>query len=188
MIYLPEVKVYMYTVTRNADRQARCREMFGRLGFSNWEFVFGKESQPYWAGYHDDWIRMAETKTPFMIMEDDATATEWYKPELEYPDDAQLVYLGGSRLGDGGKRRGVKMSYQDMAGDYIRVLNMYGGHALLFVDDKATERIRKEWDLHRNVITDVQLARWTGVKYCLKKPFWYQVDGHSDEATLKYYP
>jgi hypothetical protein len=211
MIHLPSVKTFVYTIPKNVDRQRNISIMMNQLGFTNWEFVFGKEQNPYWMAIHQDFIEMLNTPVPFIILEDDVSLTDYYKPTIEYPSDANLVYLGGTRHGEFGFLDEIKkiieidnnvliasdgfrlvpgcMIYTEYDNDYIRVYNMHSTHAMLFMDDLTKLDFQRVVEINRHIHVDMVFAytMLTYKVYCLKHPFWHQNDGRNDDVTLNYY-
>ena len=206
MIHLPSVKTFVYTVTKNEDRRNNIVKMMSKLGFTNWSFVFGKDDKnlEYWQCIHDDWISMLNTKPPFLILEDDVDVTENYKSEIEYPSDAHLVYLGGTRNADdmhlkeiakAAKRNNKTLIhdeefvYTEYDENYIQIYNMHSTHAVLFVDDYSRHNFQYIINVNRQMPVDVAFALTHPFfrVYLVKYPFWYQNDGHNNEKTSNYY-
>lgn len=209
-MFLPSIPTIVYTTKHQTGRQERASKMLNELGFTNWQFWFGSEGKkPYWANIHDDLIKILGLPAPFLFMEDDAVVTANFKPEIDYPADAQLVYLGGTTHGelryvsairdatteDIIVSRGTSfyppgvMIYTERPDEYIRVYNMHSAHAILFVDDAIKNELRLVIDMNRGLPHDVILALslFRYKAYCVKRPFWYQKDGHNDKPTLEYY-
>jgi hypothetical protein len=200
MIYLPSIKTLVYTVEKNKERQNHIVEMMNKLKFANWSFIYGVANRrAYWIAIHDDFIRfLSEENSPFLFLEDDATLTEHYKEEIEYPEDADLVYLGGTTNGEHFKQKNVdnscrsgNMVYTEYNDEYIRIWNMHSTHAILFIKNDVNQQIKDviNWAKER-CPTDVAIAmhmhKWK--VYCRKLPFWYQNDDRNSCATQKYYP
>ena len=150
------------------------------------------------------------TTTPFLLLEDDAALVDDIHPIVNYPSDANLIYLGGSSCGndlrgwwkDGllqspGDTSGLnevgtvwphRMVYTERPDQWIQTYNMHTTHAMLFIDEEAKKEIINIWDTPSQAV-DMTIADWTRDKkvYCLKHPIWYQTDGHSDLRTRGYY-
>jgi len=199
--HLPSTKTFVYTIERNKERQQRITDMLVQMGFSDWQFVYGKQAQPYWMGIHNDWVRMLETPPPFLILEDDAVVAPYYVPTVDYPDDAQLVYLGGTANGHFYNAMGVKfskgpagypyrMAYTEYSNKFIRVYNMHSTHAVLFVDQQTTTDFMHYIARRPQNAVDTIFAMYAHKyrMYCVKHPYWYQKDGHNEGSTLNYYP
>jgi hypothetical protein len=165
-MFLPSIKTFVYTIQRNVERQQKMAAMLNKLGFSNWEFVVGSiEKNPYWMNIHVDFAKVLETPPPFLFLEDDVDLTEYYRPEITYPNDAELVYLGGSVNGELYHIRDITklarennetlmmctaprefwpefMIYAERPDSWIRTYNMHSTHAILFVGSCATNGMR----------------------------------------------
>ena len=166
-MFLPNIKTFVYTIARNVERQQKMAAMLRKLGFSNWEFVYGSTGEtPYWMNIHADFIKILQTPVPFLFLEDDVELTEYYRSDIVYPNDAELVYLGGSVNGELYHIRDIMklakenketlmictaprtfwpdfMVYADRPDAYIHTYNMHSTHAILFLNEKP-----------RNVILD----------------------------------
>ena len=98
--HLPSLQTVLLTVGRNRDRHARMRKLFVNQGYENVRWIFGRPTANHHAGAR---IMAAETlrsiQCPTLWIEDDATILDAYTPDIQVPDDAQAVYLGGGRLG-----------------------------------------------------------------------------------------
>jgi len=202
---ISKIKTYVYTVSKNKYRQELITTMLDKLQFSNWSFIYGKETNPYWVGIHDDFIEMLKTPAPFILLEDDA-AEKTYEADIEYPNDAQIIYLGGSSNGEkniehydkskltfskGSRTTPYAMLYGEIDNNYIRPYNMHSHHAVLFLDNKLNEDIIKIIkNNNKAYATDVILAEemYRRKVYCRKQPMFYQTDGRQNEQTLNYFP
>ena len=203
-IYLPAVKTFVYTISKN--RQANISETLNRLDFTNWEFIYRSNENSL------DWIKLLETPAPFLILEDDATLTDNYHAEINYPDDAELLYFGGSTHGELYHLHKISeivhkkqqklivctglqswwpefLLYTDRDDDYICPYNMHSTHAILLLNDNVKNLIKQIINselaeaVHRLFANNMHLFN----TYCLKKPFWYKCDGENNIATLTYY-
>lgn len=181
MINLPSVKTFVYSGEQHIKRRNKIKLLLEHLNFKDWSFVIGKASNPYWLKMHQDWLVMLETSTPFLILEDDIAVTENYKADVEFPLDAQIVYFGGSPYGP--------LSFIDLPGEYIKLHSMYSNHAIMITCDKAKDIVKQSMINNSQIIPDVVISECLKdlKAYCIKKPFWYQNDGHNESATLEYY-
>ena len=84
-----------------------------------------------------------EIDPPFIILEDDATPIN-FKPEIEIPDDADAFYLGISSWGRMNGHSGPFVQYQeDVDGELLRVYNMLGTHAILYLTPEFVSVCKK---------------------------------------------
>lgn len=76
-------------------------------------------------------------KPPVLILEDDCYPTEFFKTELDVPDDADVVHIGTSGWGvTNGRSDWNNFSLAKYNEDYYRVNGMTSTHAMLFLTQK----------------------------------------------------
>ena len=218
-LYLPGVKTFVYTAAASgrqwapyAWRRQRVRQIMAALGFSDWQFFFGKRADAHWHGREPYWWQipldhaelLRREEPPLLILEDDIELevkndfrAEW-KSNLELPAGCDFAYLGGFRSGD---RRGIRNArlvglrpleawrygYLPIDGDWMRVFGMWGSHAILHVDkgvmlDLAEQLVKK----HRPIDTTLAVLQWRWRVCCLRRPFFWQNDGHHRHDTVEY--
>ena len=208
-LHLPSTPTFVYTCSlpQYEPKRWRMTKMLTRLGFSNWQFVYG-EIGPIapWIPRHVPWANIVlHNKPPFLILEDDCTLTEDYAADIEYPDDAELVSLGGSSEGwpiPEEKQKGLlkspgvqldlpPMLYEEHDENWIRIRSMTMYHAALFVNRDGNRSILSALMHDRNSAVDVVISNWIydHRAYCRKQPFWYQSQEElvSRETTTRHY-
>jgi len=216
--HLPSLPTVLLSTERNQDRQSRRRVFFAEHGYSNVRWIMGRSTTNHHRGAHEMAIQtLSEMRCPCFWLEDDAEACPAYRDSITIPDEAQLAYLGGHRGGSSKyvlcqwEREHVRFSYNvcpwinvvtrewrknhrglyaDTAdSSWVRVLSMYGGHAILWLDDevrvKMLDHIQHapahwpyDWLLARN--------QWRYQIYGLREPWFYQMDGNNDAKTRGY--
>ena len=124
---------------------------------------------------------------PFLLLEDDIELSEWANLdlELEMPPDTDAFYLGFSKYG-------VSYTKNDSAGynsvqiqpindNYIRVINMLGAHAIVFVSKRFKKAVFDIMDdcIHTKIIPDIKVARIQKDfnVYGYHYPVFFQSDG-----------
>ena len=175
-------------VERNADIQ----KMFITLGLSA-ERINGPITTPYTIGTAQGYLQMLKKyPTPFFSFEDDARMcpNTPFTLELDLPDKADAVYFGTSIFGRIKKQsvpNGVICAeYSDQ---YLQTFNMLGFHSILYLNqDYVNACISYLEDWIKNPIggcDDAIAEKMHKHKvYCVKKPWFFQNDGHSEQATL----
>ena len=206
-LHLPALPTTVLATTKYPERNARVTASLASLGFTATTLHVGDTGEPYWEYVKRDFAEVvAATPCPFLILEDDALPTDTYTADVEFPDDADLVYLGGT-VNDHGdvsdlalprwlrrlnlhkdlliNRRGTLYVEHDPT--WLRPLNMYSAHALLFPNEAAKPAILAALAGPRQ--HDVCLARlqMTLNTYCPKQPLFYQQDGHNDQMSRDYF-
>jgi hypothetical protein len=175
-------------------RNEQMEKMMFSLGF-NAKRINGPMTTPYTIGVAQGYINMLMTyKAPFLSFEDDARVCPGIaiEEELDIPYNADAVYLGTSFFGRLKKQsipNGAICANYDQK--YLRSFNMLGFHSILYVNQEYVDaciNYLQQWiangaiggcddpiaeKMHRHNV------------YCLKKPWFFQDDGHSNHATLQ---
>ena len=180
-IHLPSVKTFVYTIERYADRRQRMAAMLDGLGFSDWHFVYGTTGKPhYWQNVHSDYVDLFRAHAPFLVLEDDSTLTSHYRPIWNTPTTRSTSMWAEM---SGRSRTPI--------GRAIGCMSTACGAATPC--SSSTRRRRNGsagyLDRRRNVPIDVAISDelHTLRAYLLKRPIWYQQDGHNDWDTQFYY-
>jgi len=145
------------------------------------------------------WIKLLESKLegdfrPFISLEDDCSATPWFRDSIMVPDDADAVYLGISAYGLH-PMTGLGYPQVQLApvnSELVRIYNMLSTHAILFMTRKWTlncleccksalgTKLPGSWDI------PIASSLPKHQVYALKKPLFYQDSkmGGQEEPTL----
>lgn len=135
-------------------------------------------------------------KAPFVVLEDDVVLDlNWERGNsLSIPEDADVVYLGGSRFGilslDSNMDDGVDNKYFDRYDQNLVIPNgMLRSHALLILNENAKYKLIKNLTDNLFTIQDITMAKMQIKKelnfYAIDPPIYYQ-DGIDD--TYSPYP
>lgn len=196
-IHLPSIQVCFVGLRENEDRWGRIGEWTEEHCYKHIT-QFRNEKNTSLPKYGDVRLKFMEalaslTTFPSVIFEDDAMPTEWYTNELEVPDGAGIVYLGGSRYGTGSTRHGIKQNIEREILPYERddrfgkIVNMMATHAILFTTKEARDDLMCiiEDDPFDNLCHDfgICLAQKYFDMLVLRKPLFYQKDGNNDSVT-----
>jgi len=165
------------------------RSMLSSLGLSGL-MIDGPITNPYTVGVAKGYIEaITKFEPPFLVLEDDATLVN-NNPELSFtiPKDTDALYLGTSIYGRLHKQTTPGGVIAADAGKYMRVFNMLGFHAVLYLSKSYIEHTvntLKKFILNPIGGCDDSLAEsmWRYNIYCVKQPIFYQKDGRSDLAT-----
>lgn len=144
-IDLRHVTTRWINLDRAQQNASDMRDQFERLGFTNHERIPAKivpvpENIPpyllkaygtHFLGCGASHIAAFESTTacPLLILEDDASATAAFTPEIEVPDNTDAVYLGISH----GNSRQIVF---DMGNGWYKVIGMLASHAILYVSER----------------------------------------------------
>jgi hypothetical protein len=130
---------------------------------------------------------------PFIFMEDDCSATPWFRHVVPVPEDADALYLGISVWGMNGERAIPFVKKEAVSDDIVRVFNMLSTHAVLIMSKRWVENVLRCYEYAYNHMAkpqefDVPVAHsmFEYNVYALKKPLFYQdaAMGGQEEPTL----
>jgi len=112
---------------------------------------------------------------PDLILEDDCLPYE-YREEIEFPDDADVVFLGVST----GTTHTTKPKYKKLSNDIYRLYDMTTLHAILYITQEGKQWLRNAHALTAKEIIGFDMATaklMPSIKaYGLNVPVWYQRD------------
>jgi hypothetical protein len=130
---------------------------------------------------------------PFIFMEDDCSATPWFRHDVPVPEDADAVYLGISKWGMHGDRAHPYVIRESVTEDIVRVFNMLSTHAVLVLSRQWVENVLTCYEYAYSTMEkpnefDVPVAHTMARYnvYALRKPLFYQDAkmGGQEEPTL----
>jgi hypothetical protein len=193
LINLLKTKSVLSTIEKNTDRHIRFKSIMDRLGFENWKQYNGEIIKPYSVGVAKTLKKalLDNLEEPFIFFEDDANVTEAFKFMVEVPDGCQSLYLGTSVFGmiRGQSVMGgiICSNYND---EYVKPYNMLAFHSILFLDKEYKLEVIKLMDefIKNPIGGSDELVASNMHKYnilAVRKPMFYQNDGHSEQATLQ---
>lgn len=125
--------VYM-NLKQHEEKNKKMKSLLSECGFETILRVEGpyKPNNPPagCAGAH--YAGLSEIDPPFVLFEDDCLLHN-FKPVIEVPDDADAVYLGVSQWARYLTFSGPFVHYDFVDDNLVRVYNMLGGHAILYL-------------------------------------------------------
>ena len=177
------------TCDKSVDRHEPMASMLSHIGVEGSK-VNGPITTPYTIGVAKGYLEaLSRHDPPFLILEDDATLVS-SNPILKfnYPSDADALYLGTSIYGRLQKNTVAGGVIAADAGEYMRVFNMLGFHAVIYLTsdyvDHVKEILKSFIDTPLGGCDDpVAETMWKHNVYSIKSPVFYQKDGRSDQAT-----
>ena len=149
------------------------------------QFPDGVTATPNFVGCGISHIRAcnSDIKPPFLLLEDDVETTAEFTTDLSIPKDADIIFLGVTSYGLAPKLNGralEKAAITEEHNDtYVKVHNMLGAHAILFVTESAREAYIAASSHYITTlfrphdIAMVDLAKTHNI-YALKDPSFYQ--------------
>lgn len=142
-IDLRDLTFYVINCQDDKDKKA-CIEGQLREKQLQYEFVTGITCKPSVLGSllsHLKVLKLPHLKVPFAILEDDCQFMDAFQYGFEVPENTDALYLGISLFGiktPGELSWGVwgNAQYVTYNDDYLRVLNMLGGHAIVYLSER----------------------------------------------------
>jgi hypothetical protein len=177
-IDLTEIPAIYINLNQDMVKNIRTKALLKKLGFkkilrsnatlaSREDFSLHKWSDPIYANacvksFID---AFQKSSAPFMVFEDDIVLLETSIMSITVPDDADVVYLGGSKFGiDSIEEISItnsslkKYKKTDRKGIFIPT-GMLTAHAILVVNSNAQEVILQAFKDNPTTIQDITLAR-----------------------------
>jgi hypothetical protein len=184
---LTDLPVLYINLDRDIERRLRLENFLGDLGFKNITRVPGKETaigKEGCAYAHAEALSMIEP--PFILFEDDCVPLS-FLDEIEIPDDADALYLGVSSWGRMNSHSGPFNQYEQIDNNLLRVYNMVGAHAILYLTEEYTSLCRRIAEHGYNIqdhhdIGFAEVQKYFNV-YSVDDPMFFQTS--SAEATNK---
>ena len=204
-LFLPGVKTLIYTSYAKRRgwaagrwRRRRCEQIMGRLAFRDWRFFCGADCDPYWVEIPRDHARLLRANVaPLLILEDDVELCDW-RANVLVPEGTELAYLGGFRSGDSRGIRNARLvglepllawryGYLPINDDWMRIFGMWGSHAILYLSTDAMRDVADQLARKRRAIdTTLAVLQWRWRCHCLRRPIFWQNDGHHLHDTYEY--
>ena len=191
---LREIPVVYINLDRDTEKRERIEKVLSDLEFKKTIRCPGvvHEAGPKAGCALAQHNALKEIDPPFIILEDDATPCN-FNPEIEIPDDSDAFYLGISSWGRMNGHSGPFVQYEeDIDGELIRVYNMLGTHAILYLKEEYISVCKKiahsQHLLNEHVdigFTDVQ--KYYNV-YAFNQPLFYQTSSNGTNQKLTSYP
>ena len=136
-------------------------------------------------------VALNEIDPPFIVFEDDCVVKD-FKPEIQIPDDTDALYLGISSWGRMNSHSGPFVQYEVLENGLIRVYNMLGAHAILYLSTEYTSLCSKiaksayETAEHQD-IGFAEVQKYYNV-YAFDEPMFYQTSSNGTDQPLRTYP
>lgn len=127
---------------------------------------------------------------PFIVMEDDCRVKN-FTTIIEIPEDSDAIYLGVSSWGRMNSHSGPFVQYKKVNDNLVRIYNMLGAHAILYLSKEYTS-LCKKISFQAYKISDHQdigfaeIQRYYNV-YAFDNPFFYQTSSNGTDNTLTTY-
>lgn len=188
-LQLNEIPILWTTCEKNKDRHKTMEKMLLDLDLTGTK-ITGPITDPYTIGVAIGYIdALSRFDPPFLILEDDATLVKNLTSlEINFPVGSDAFYLGTSIYGRIKQRTFPNGVIAADCGKYMRIFNMLGFHAVVYLTREYVEHVRRILESFiENPVggCDDPIAEkmWTKNVYSVKSPIFYQRDGRSEQAT-----
>jgi len=148
-IKLSEIPTYLLTVKEYAARLEAFKLHVGsRFSYT---IFFGEYRSERERGFSVSLLKLFNVvPIPVLILEDDCCLTEYYKNEIEVPDDADAIYLGTSSWGvKNGVSKRNNLVLHPYNKEYYRISCMTSTHAILYLGTAYLSHLRKVGESYR---------------------------------------
>ena len=123
--------------------------------------------------------------TPFILFEDDASPMQPLPEYFDIPEEADLIYLGGSTY------EAKPLKLEEYNESFYRVYNMLSFHAVLFPNKKSVEKVINllEKAIKENKFNDITIANSSKENVFLvpKEGNYFFQDDYTSEVTKFYW-
>ena len=189
-IDLRKIEVRVLTIPNNVERLSKFQSLFGN--YLNAIVHYGI-TLPRPIGCDISLIKLWNSiKPPILILEDDCCPTEFFKTEINVPDDADVVHIGTSGWGvTNNKSEFNNFTLTKYNDDYYKICGMTSTHGMLFLTDRYLQsliRIGEKYPVLCSVggegidyYTCQEQYKYN--VYGVVKPFVYQNDTGTSEVT-----
>lgn len=189
---LREIPAIYINLDKDVEKKERIESQLKELGFKTiirLSATYDNNSKRGCAISHA--YALEEVDPPFIVFEDDCIALD-FRPEIEIPDDADAVYLGISSWGRMNSHSGPFVQYEKIDNDILRVYNMLGAHAILYLNEDFVD-LYKRIAYHGYCISDhmdigfAEVQKYYDV-YAFNKPMFCQTSSNGTNSELTSYP
>jgi hypothetical protein len=172
--------------TKYNQRKQHMDTLLRKIGFKDIiHHKSGTESYPSCLANAIKTILTTYLTEPILVLEDDVEFTG--TDEFEYPEDTDAIYFGLSFWG-GHLTKNYHCGhsiFRPYSPSQVRVINMLGGHAILFVSKQYKEAVINEMDncIKHSLHTDIVMSRLQRNFFVLanKIPSFYQSLAFNEE-------
>lgn len=157
-LQIKDISAVYINPDRFLDRQKKMESWVNNIGFSSVTRIVYNESFSDRAitmnHAHKYALEQSKNDVPFILFEDDAALMQPLPEYFDVPEEADLVYLGGSNY----NLLGIKL--EEYNNDFYRVYNMLSFHAVLFPNRNSVEKVIKllEKAINKKKFNDITIA------------------------------
>ena len=190
---LADIPVIYINLDEQTERKKRIENSLNELGFKNIIRLSAyKDPNSKRGCAYSHALALEEIQPPFILLEDDCLPLN-FLDEIEVPEDADAVYLGISSWGRMNSHSGpcVQWNTVDNYPDLIRVHNMLGAHAILYINSDYVD-LCKRISYNGYLISDhhdigfAEVQRYYDI-YAFDSPLFYQTSSNGTDQKMSSY-
>ena len=190
---LREIPAVYINLEQDVERKNSIVDVLDECGFENIIRVDGEYTpdRPLAGCSYSHYKALNEVEPPFIIFEDDCKVKN-FRTIIDVPDDSDAVYLGVSSWGRMNSHSGPFVQYEEVEDGLLRVYNMLGAHAILYLNSDYISLCSKisEQAFHIADHQDIgfaEIQRYFNV-YAFDDPMFYQTSSNGTNQPLTSYP
>jgi len=191
---LTDIPVIYINLDDQPERREQIEKSLNELGFKNVIRVSGFKDPIGKRGCaYSHALALEEIDPPFILLEDDCLPLN-FVDNIEIPDDTDALYLGISSWGRMNSHSGPCVQWDEVDGyaDLVRVYNMVGAHAILYLNSDYID-LCKRIAYHGYLISDHHDIGFADVQkyydvYACDNPMFYQTSSNGTDQPLTSYP
>ena len=184
-IQIKDISAVYINPDRFLERRKKIESWIHDIGFSSVTRIVYNET------FHDRAITMnhahkyaldqSKNDVPFILFEDDACPMQPFPEYFDVPEEADLIYLGGSTY------EAKPLKIEEYNESFYRVYNMLSFHAVLFPNKKSVEKVINllEKAIKENKFNDITIANSSKENIFLvpKEGNYFFQDDYTSEVT-----
>ena len=190
---LRDIPAVYINLAQETERNESMKLVLNDCGFKNIIRIDAKytPARPLAGCSISHYNALQEIDPPFIVFEDDCIAKE-YNPIIRIPDDTDALYLGISSWGRFNSHSGPFVQYDKVDDNLLRVYNMLGTHAILYLNDEYVSACKKvaykQYEIEDYIdIGFTDLQKYYKV-YSFDEPPFYQSSSNGTDGRLTDYP
>ena len=188
-IKLTDIPVHYINLTEHKDKNEKVLSLLTNLGFNNISRHEGEIHEKSNVGCsRAHYKALEQLEAPFILFEDDIVEKKFIN-KVNFPENADAVYLGTSSWGRFNSNSGPFLKYKKINNDLYRIYNMLSGHAILYLNDHYKEMCEKIAYFFGYVLEDshqdigyAEIQKYFSI-YCFNDPLFLQTS--NPKATNK---
>lgn len=188
-LQIKDISAVYINPDRYLERRNKMESWIHNIGFASVSRAVFNQALPDRAmtmnHAHLSALKSSRNETPFILFEDDAALMQPLPEYFDIPEEADLIYLGGSTY------EAKPLKLEEYNESFYRVYNMLSFHAVLFPNKKSVEKVINllEKAIKENKFNDITIANSSKENTFLvpKEGNYFFQDDYTSEVTKFYW-